>query len=202
MRGPDLVGVASHRSCAGPPTRRRCTSPGASRARKRIALRRRARRRRPRKLALGRGRQGRAAGQRPLGHGAPAAARRPTAATSSSTTAPPAARIVVTRTTGAESNAALGAATTRTSPTSATATSSSSRSRPERASLVTQLTDVAAKKAEPRLTDSQKFIRDEEEKLIGFHPRAEGGQAAGRGEGEGDEAAGVRAAGSADAPPT
>ena len=33
---------------------------------------------------------------------------------------------------------------------------------------VTQLTDVAAKKAEPRLTDSQKFIREEEEKLIGF----------------------------------
>ena len=34
--------------------------------------------------------------------------------------------------------------------------------------LVTQLTDVAPKKAEPRLTDSQKFIRDEEEKLIEY----------------------------------
>jgi dipeptidyl aminopeptidase/acylaminoacyl peptidase len=35
------------------------------------------------------------------------------------------------------------------------------------ASLVTQLTDVAPRRAEPRLTDSQKFIRDEEQKLIG-----------------------------------
>ena len=34
------------------------------------------------------------------------------------------------------------------------------------AALVTQLTDVAPKPPEPRLTDSQKFIRDEEEKLI------------------------------------
>jgi dipeptidyl aminopeptidase/acylaminoacyl peptidase len=35
-------------------------------------------------------------------------------------------------------------------------------------SVVTQLTDVAAKKPEPKLTDSQKYLRDEEEKLIGF----------------------------------
>ena len=34
--------------------------------------------------------------------------------------------------------------------------------------IVTQLTDVAAKKSEPRLTDSQKFLRDEEEKLIQY----------------------------------
>jgi len=34
--------------------------------------------------------------------------------------------------------------------------------------IVTQLTDVAPKKAEPRLTDSQKFLRDEEEKLIEY----------------------------------
>jgi dipeptidyl aminopeptidase/acylaminoacyl peptidase len=34
--------------------------------------------------------------------------------------------------------------------------------------LLTQLTDVAPKRTEPRLTDSQRFIRDEEEKLIGF----------------------------------
>jgi len=34
--------------------------------------------------------------------------------------------------------------------------------------VVAQLTDVGPKKPEPRLTDSQKFIRDEEEKLIGF----------------------------------
>jgi dipeptidyl aminopeptidase/acylaminoacyl peptidase len=33
---------------------------------------------------------------------------------------------------------------------------------------VTQLTDVGPKKAEPRLTDSQKFIREEEEKLIEY----------------------------------
>jgi dipeptidyl aminopeptidase/acylaminoacyl peptidase len=34
--------------------------------------------------------------------------------------------------------------------------------------LLTQLTDVATKKSEPRLTDSQKYLRDEEEKLIEF----------------------------------
>ncbi len=34
--------------------------------------------------------------------------------------------------------------------------------------LVAQLTDVAPKKPEPKLTDSQKYLRDEEEKLIGF----------------------------------
>ena len=34
--------------------------------------------------------------------------------------------------------------------------------------VVTQLTDVAAKKPEPKLTDSQKYLRDEEENLIGF----------------------------------
>jgi dipeptidyl aminopeptidase/acylaminoacyl peptidase len=34
------------------------------------------------------------------------------------------------------------------------------------AMLMQQLTDVAPKKADPRLTDSQKFIRDEEEKLL------------------------------------
>ena len=34
------------------------------------------------------------------------------------------------------------------------------------AALVQQLTDVAPKKADPKLSDSQKFIRDEEEKLL------------------------------------
>ena len=34
------------------------------------------------------------------------------------------------------------------------------------AAIVEQLTDVAPKKPDPRLTDSQKFIRDEEEKLL------------------------------------
>jgi dipeptidyl aminopeptidase/acylaminoacyl peptidase len=34
--------------------------------------------------------------------------------------------------------------------------------------LVTQLTDVAPKRPDPRLTDSQKFVREEEEKLIDF----------------------------------
>ena len=33
-------------------------------------------------------------------------------------------------------------------------------------SLVQQLTDVGPKKPEPRLTDSQKFMRDEEAKLL------------------------------------
>lgn len=36
------------------------------------------------------------------------------------------------------------------------------------AALVAQLTDVAPKRAEPRLTESQKFLRDEEEKLIAY----------------------------------
>ena len=39
---------------------------------------------------------------------------------------------------------------------------------PAAGALVTQLTDVGPKRAEPRLTDSQKFLREEEEKLIGF----------------------------------
>src|SRR5207253_4681292 len=34
--------------------------------------------------------------------------------------------------------------------------------------MLTQLTDVGPRKAEPRLTDSQKFMRDEEERLIEF----------------------------------
>jgi dipeptidyl aminopeptidase/acylaminoacyl peptidase len=34
--------------------------------------------------------------------------------------------------------------------------------------LLTQLTDVAPRRPEPRLTDSQRFLRDEEEKLIDF----------------------------------
>jgi dipeptidyl aminopeptidase/acylaminoacyl peptidase len=34
--------------------------------------------------------------------------------------------------------------------------------------VVAQLTDVAPRRAEPRLTDSQRFIRDEEQKLIDF----------------------------------
>ncbi len=38
-------------------------------------------------------------------------------------------------------------------------------------SLLTQLTDVGPRRPEPRLTDSQRFIRDEEEKLIDFVER-------------------------------
>ena len=34
--------------------------------------------------------------------------------------------------------------------------------------LVAQLTDVSVKKPEPKLTDSQKYLRNQEEKLIGF----------------------------------
>jgi dipeptidyl aminopeptidase/acylaminoacyl peptidase len=34
--------------------------------------------------------------------------------------------------------------------------------------VVTQLTDIGPKKSEPRLTDSQKFLREEEEKLIEY----------------------------------
>jgi dipeptidyl aminopeptidase/acylaminoacyl peptidase len=39
---------------------------------------------------------------------------------------------------------------------------------PGGSSILTQLTDVAPRRVEPRLTDSQRFIRDEEEKLIDF----------------------------------
>jgi dipeptidyl aminopeptidase/acylaminoacyl peptidase len=39
---------------------------------------------------------------------------------------------------------------------------------PSAGGIVTQLTDVAPKKTDPRLTDSQKFLRDEEEKLIDY----------------------------------
>ena len=39
---------------------------------------------------------------------------------------------------------------------------------PGASTLLTQLTDVAPRRPEPRLTDSQRFIRDEEEKLIDF----------------------------------
>ena len=39
---------------------------------------------------------------------------------------------------------------------------------PPAGGIVTQLTDVGPKKTDPRLTDSQKFLRDEEEKLIEY----------------------------------
>ena len=39
---------------------------------------------------------------------------------------------------------------------------------PSAGGIVTQLTDVGPKKTDPRLTDSQKFLRDEEEKLIDY----------------------------------
>ena len=39
---------------------------------------------------------------------------------------------------------------------------------PGASTLLTQLTDVTPRRPEPRLTDSQRFIRDEEEKLIDF----------------------------------
>jgi dipeptidyl aminopeptidase/acylaminoacyl peptidase len=76
-------------------------------------------------------------------------------------------RIVVTRTTGSEANARWarhdGHVTfVRDGNLFIVAVEAGS------GSVVTQLTDVTAKKTEPRLTDSQKFIRDEEEKLIEF----------------------------------
>jgi dipeptidyl aminopeptidase/acylaminoacyl peptidase len=45
---------------------------------------------------------------------------------------------------------------------------------PGTAPLLTQLTDVAPKRSEPRLTDSQRFLRDEEEKLIDFVEKQKG----------------------------
>ena len=45
---------------------------------------------------------------------------------------------------------------------------------PGTAPLLTQLTDVAPKRPEPRFTDSQRFLRDEEEKLIDFVEKQKG----------------------------
>jgi dipeptidyl aminopeptidase/acylaminoacyl peptidase len=39
---------------------------------------------------------------------------------------------------------------------------------PAASAVVSQLTDVAPKRPEPKLTESQKFIKDEEQKLIGY----------------------------------
>ncbi|MGH9371386.1 MAG: prolyl oligopeptidase family serine peptidase [Vicinamibacterales bacterium] len=76
-------------------------------------------------------------------------------------------RIYVTRTTGAESNPRWARNDTHVTyvrdgnlfivPIGAGTTA-----------VVTQLTDVSPKRSEPRLTESQKFIRDEEQKLIEY----------------------------------
>ena len=81
--------------------------------------------------------------------------------------APSGVRRQITRTTGSESNprwARKDTAVTYVRDGNLFAVSLDSAS----PALVAQLTDVGPKKPEPRLTDSQKFIRDEEEKLIGF----------------------------------
>jgi len=77
-------------------------------------------------------------------------------------------RIQITRTTGAESNPRWARKDTHVTyvrdgnlfvvPVDAAAG----------AEIVTQLTDVAPKRAEPRLTDSQKFIKEEEQKLMEY----------------------------------
>lgn len=61
--------------------------------------------------------------------------------------------------------------------------------------IVEQLTDVAPKKTDSRLTDSQKFIRDEEEKLLDAVREQKERKKKTRREGEAGQAAGVRAAG-------
>jgi hypothetical protein len=76
-------------------------------------------------------------------------------------------RRLITRTTGAESNPRWARNDTHVTwvrdgnlyiaPVESGATT-----------VLTQLTDVAPRRAEPRLTDSQRFIRDEEEALIDF----------------------------------
>ncbi len=73
----------------------------------------------------------------------------------------------ITRTTGAESNPRWA----RTTPSVTYVRDGNLFIVPLDSSdsgIVTQLTDVAPKKTEPRLTDSQKFLRDEEEKLIEY----------------------------------
>jgi dipeptidyl aminopeptidase/acylaminoacyl peptidase len=79
-------------------------------------------------------------------------------------------RVQITRTTGAESNPRWARNDTHITyvrdgnlfivPVGGDAAGASA--------LVTQLTDVAAKRPDPRLTDSQKFIKDEEQKLIEY----------------------------------
>ena len=76
-------------------------------------------------------------------------------------------RVQITRTTGAESNPRWARNDTHVTyvrdgnlfivPVDPAATT-----------IVSQLTDVAAKRPEPRLTESQKFIKDEEQKLIEY----------------------------------
>ena len=80
----------------------------------------------------------------------------------------------------------------------ATTTCSSCRSTAARSS---QLTDVQPKKRDPRETDSQKFVKDEEQKLI-EHTRVAGGkEEEGRRQGQGARAAEVRARRSPDGRP-
>ena len=64
--------------------------------------------------------------------------------------------------------------------------------------LVTQLTDAGPKKTEPKLTDSQKFIRDEEERADRVPREQKERPEEGRGQAEEGQAAGVRAAGQTD----
>ena len=96
--------------------------------------------------------------------------------------------------------ARAGRATTRTSPTCATATSSSSRSTAAAPRCVRSSPTSRPKQAEPRLTDSQRFIRDEEEKLIEFVEKQKDEKKKAEDEAEEGQAAGARAAGSPDAP--
>ena len=69
----------------------------------------------------------------------------------------------VTRTTGNEVEPAMGAPRKRGQLRRARTTCSSCRSTAARSS---QLTDVQPRKRDPRETDSQKFVKDEEQKLI------------------------------------
>jgi dipeptidyl aminopeptidase/acylaminoacyl peptidase len=77
------------------------------------------------------------------------------------------ARRQITRTTGAESNPRWARNDTHVTWTRE-GNLFIAPVEPGTAPLLTQLTDVAPRRAEPRLTDSQRFIRDEEEKLIDF----------------------------------
>ena len=65
-----------------------------------------------------------------------------------------------------------------------------------------QLTDVAPKKAEPRLTDSQKFMRDEEEKLLEAVKEQKDRKKKAEEKDKQDKLPALRAAGSPDAPST
>ena len=161
MRGPDLCRVGRTLSSAGRETRRRSISPGEA-GDKADSCMPSAGTDWPAPPLRRRG-QARAPGCRPMGRGAPEAARdrgrgrRHLRWPASSAPSSPAHRRRVERTLGAERHPCT---TSRWQPLHRPGAAGSS-------AVVRQITDVSARRAEPRLTDSQSHPRGEE-KLIAY----------------------------------